>query len=65
MSMIRTLTDRFGDEAMDRPPSRRELYQALDQITEVLRAHKNRFEEIEGTKAAKPRVRVAAGSARP
>lgn len=52
----------YGKDGMRRPPSRDELYDAVEIITETFKAHKARLDAIEGEKAAKPRVRVQAGS---
>lgn len=49
----------YGKSGMARPPSRNELYEAVDIITDTIRSHKRRIDALEGDK---PRVRVSAGS---
>lgn len=49
----------YGKAGMRQPPSRDELYDAVDVIVEAVRSHKDRLDVLEGKK---PRVRVPAGS---
>lgn len=53
------MTEIYGKSGMARPPSRNELYEAVDIITEAMRSHKKRLSALE---EGKPRVRVSAGS---
>jgi hypothetical protein len=51
----------YGSAGMRQPPSRDELYTALDTVTAALKSHKERIDALEDPK---PRVRVPAGSKR-
>lgn len=53
------ITKIYGKAGMRKPPSRDELYGAVDVILEAVRSHKARLDVLEGNK---PRVRVPAGS---
>ncbi|MCG6115222.1 MAG: hypothetical protein MEQ84_08485 [Mesorhizobium sp.] len=59
-SLRQKMLEKFGPEALRRPVSRDEFYQAVDQITETLIKHKKCIEEIDAQKGIKPRVRVPA-----
>jgi hypothetical protein len=60
----------YGAAGMQRPPTRKELYEALDIIQDALYGHRDRLieqkDEISNLRASlpKPKVRVPAGSER-
>lgn len=55
------MTKMYGTKGMRQPPSRDELYDCVDIITEAIKSHKDRLDALEN---GKPRVRVQAGSER-
>lgn len=51
----------FGEEGMKRPPSRREMYEAIAVIKSALLDQQGRIDALDGRKEGKPVVRVRAG----
>ena len=60
MSVKDQMIKLYGTAGMIRPPSRNELYDAVELITEAIKGHKDRLDALE---AGKPKVRVQAGRA--
>ncbi len=58
------IREKVGAAAMRSPPTREELYSAVDTITETIKNHKERLDLLEGKQPEKPKVRVQAGSVR-
>ena len=60
MSVKDQMIKLYGTAGMIRPPSRHELYVAVELITEAIKGNKDRLDSLE---AGKPKVRVQAGRA--
>jgi len=61
MGVREKMLDEFGPDVLKKPVSKNEFYATVDAMTEAHKALKERLDAIDGQKALKPRVRVAAG----
>lgn len=54
MSIVKHMREKLGEERMSKPASRNELFEMVDLITDTLRSHKERLDELED-EATRPR----------